>query len=493
MQGTVRSGALTQAPPTILTIFGATGDLTSHYLLPAFLQLEQMGLLPKHFRLVTVGRRPISTKEFFEEFVLPNTSGADASVVKKFKSRITYYRGDFGKPESFSELSKVLADHDSREKLCFNRLYYFATSPEFFEPIAHILQARGLLMGCTDHHRTVRILVEKPFGFDLPSAQKLNRTLKKYFSETQIYRIDHYLAKETVQNLLVMRFANSFLEPLWNRFFIDHVEISALESEVVGRRAPFYDQAGALRDVVQNHLLQIVALLAMDKPRDLSPEAIRRAKVLVLGSLEPYTKKTIQTHTVRGHYGKASGIRAYADEVGKLTTTETYVALKVLLNHSRWQGVPFYIRTGKALLRKASAISVHFKPIAKNLFSGSNPFPNVLSFSMYPEEGVQLQVNNKVPGFGIRLHKSSLNFAFTEVFSDPIPTAYERLLLDFLEGDQRLFIGKEEVEAAWKWVDSTRDLWHKSDVPLHTYKPGSSGPLQAQKLLGDSQAVWWVH
>ncbi len=485
-----------ELPPTVLTIFGATGDLALNYLLPTLLHMDSERLLPKTFRLVCVGRRDLSKTDFLN-FMLASLKGKRPSkkALAHFARHLLYYRGDFEDPASFTGLNKMIADRTlaGRKHACYNRLYYFATAPQFFQPIAKILQGEGLLMGCTEHKRTVRVLVEKPFGTNLASARALNKLLLKFFDEQQIYRIDHYLGKETVQNLMVVRFANDFLEPIWNKDHIDHVEISALEPMGTGSRGKFYNQTGALKDFVQNHLLNILALIAMDKPDGLDTEAIRGQKLKVLRALRPYTAESIKGWVVRGQYSSKGSVPGYAQELGHKSQTETFAALKVFLNSRRWQGVPFYLRTGKRLnvATKLTEISVHFKQIAPGLFAGTEEQGvNVLSFQIQPDERVRMQINNKVPGFGIRLHRGNLEFGYKTAFQEEIPSAYERLLLDFMEGDQRLFIRSDEIEAAWEFIDNVVKRWTR--LPLEMYPAGSKGPKGAEKLVERDGRQWWT-
>ncbi len=484
-------------PPTILTIFGATGDLSANYLLPALLHLDMEGLLPEDFQLVCVGRRPFDDDKFLN-FIL----GKSASLKKlagpkaraRFKKRLAYYQGDFDNPESFRPLAERLADRERPRHVCYNRLYYFATSPQYFAAIARLLKESGLLMACETHERKIRILAEKPFGFNLESARDLNRLLLKYFSEDQIYRIDHYQGKETVQNLMIARFANGIFEPLWNRSHIEHIEISVLEKERVAGRAPYYDESGALKDMVQNHLLQMLALIAMDKPKDMGAESIRDEKVKVLKALRPFGASAIVPLPRREGSGGISDIpwlvrgqySAYPAEAGRESETETYVAMKTFVDSARWKGVPFYLRTGKALHKKVAEVSVHFRQPDRCLFEGCAP--NVLTFRIQPDESVQLSLNNKIPGFGVRLHRANLNFSYEETFKENIPPAYERLLLDFMQGDQRLFVRSDEIEAAWKFVDSAEASGR--GAPLYAYEAGGEGPAEAADFMSRDGREW---
>ncbi len=472
-------------PPTILTIFGATGDLSADYLIPALLHMQMHKLLPKNFKLVCVGRRPFTTKSFFS-FITKKSKVLKTIKPKQktnFLKQLSYFQGNFENKESFKLLAQILADHDSgKSHKCYNRLFYFATKPEQFESLAEILKSQGLLLSCKDHEKESRVLVEKPFGFNLKSAHSLNKLLLKYFTEKQIYRIDHYVGKETVQNLMVARFANSLFEPLWNNRFIDHVEISVLEKDGVGGRASFYNRTGALADFLQNHILQMLALIAMDEPYNLTSEHIRNEKLKVLQNLEPLTKDKLAQRLCLGQY------LGYNKDVGGQSKAETFFALKTYINLPRWSGVPFYLRTGKRLSKKLTQISVHFREPVRCLFKGCEP--NVLTFQIQPDESVFLQINNKIPGFGIELHQGNLEFGYKKEFKGEIPSAYERLLLDFMEGDQRLFIRSDEIEAAWQFVDSIKENSQFKKLPLHLYKPGTNGPKEADKFIIKDAKAW---
>jgi glucose-6-phosphate 1-dehydrogenase len=473
-------------PPTILTIFGATGDLSSDYLIPALLHMDEHGLLPKTFKLVCVGRRPLNTKTYLD-FILKKSHVLKKLSAKKkthFLKHLVYHQGDFNNPQSFLELAQILADRESPKHQCFNRLFYFATKPQQFASITKILQTSGLLMACAAHVRKVRVLVEKPFGFNLDSARTLNQLLLKYFTEDQIYRIDHYAGKETVQNLMVVRFANSLFEPLWNNRFIDHVEISVLEKDSAAGRIGYYDSTGAIKDFLQNHILQMLALIAMDEPYNLTAEFIRNEKLKVLQALEPLQGEKLPSRLVKGQY------QGYLKEAGQESNTETFFALKTYVNLPRWAGVPFYLKTGKKLSKKLTEISIHFREPIRCLFEGCGA--NVLTFKIQPDESVHLQINNKIPGFGIKLHHGDLEFGYKQAFAGEIPGAYERLLLDFLEGDQRLFIRSDEIEAAWKFVDSITESGAFKKLPLYRYKPGSNGPKEAEEFIQKDMKEWWT-
>ncbi len=489
-------------PPTILTIFGATGDLSADYLIPALLHMDKRGLLPADFKLVCVGRRPLNNQSYLD-FIIKK-SGAIKGITQKekasFLKHLIYFEGDFEKPENFKALAKILADHDlpkspgagkkGRGKnlppvhACYNRVFYFATNPQTFISLAKLLKSTGLLLSCVDHNRQVRVLVEKPFGYNLKSARSLNSLLLKYFNEEQIYRIDHYVGKETIQNLMVARFANSLFEPLWNNRFIDHVEISVLEKDGVGGRANFYDRTGAIKDFLQNHILQMLALIAMDEPYNLTAGMIRDEKLKVLEALEPFDRQKLSSRLIKGQY------LGYRKEVGGKSGTETFFTLKTYVNLPRWAGVPFYLRTGKRLSKKLTQISIHFREPVRCLFKGCSA--NVLTFQIQPDEAVHLQINGKIPGFGVQLHQANLDFSYKSAFFGEIPSAYERLLLDFMEGDQRLFIRSDEIEAAWKFVDSITENSQFKKLPLHIYKPKSNGPKEADEWIKKDMKEWWT-
>lgn len=481
-------------PPTILTIFGATGDLSADYLIPALLRMDEHKLLPKTFKLVCVGRRQFTAKGYLDFILKKSHVIKKISPVKKarFLKHLIYYSGDFDHVEHFMELAKILADQEKPKHLCYNRLFYFATSPQQFSAITKILKFAGLLTACAAHERKIRILVEKPFGFNLKSAQSLNGLLLKYFTEDQIYRIDHYVGKETIQNLMVVRFANSLFEPLWNNRFIDHVEISVLENEGAKGRINFYNQTGAIKDFLQNHILQMLALIAMEEPYNLTAELIRDEKLKVLEALEPVTPEKLPLRLVKGQY------KGYQKEVNPSTSlgvelassTESFFALKTYLNLPRWAGVPFYLRTGKKLNKKLTEISIHFREPVRCLFMGCSA--NVLTFKIQPDESVHLQINNKIPGFGINLHQGDLEFGYGKAFKGEIPGAYERLLLDFMEGDQRLFIRSDEIEAAWKFVDSITQNPVFNKLPLYQYRAGSNGPKEADEWIKKDMKEWWT-
>jgi glucose-6-phosphate 1-dehydrogenase len=480
-------------PAAIFTVFGATGDLSLRYIMPTLLHMESENLFPEGFAIIAAGRRDISTAQFFE---LLDTGGYLPEVSKesrhRFMRRVEYLSVSFDLPESFDNLARRIGDRSGDPyglgHECFNRFYYFAVAPKYFALGAKFLKEHGLLEPCSEHGRTIRLMIEKPFGADQASAAALDLSLLEYFTEHQIYRTDHYLGKETVQNMLVLRFANEFLEPIWNRDYVDHVEISMLESEGIGGRGATYDAVGALSDVVQNHLLQLLAFTAMERPAKNDSESLRDEKCEVLNDLRPYTAKTISGNVVRGQY------QEYSKDLGKegISQTETFVAFKTFIDNKRWKGVPFYLRSGKKMPKRIAEISVHFKPNKNDLFESEHMKPNILSVQLQPKEKITMRINNKIPG-AMKLHSGELVFNYEDQFHSEAPPAYERLFLDFFQGDQRLFIRNDEIQAAWKFVDSIRNNWNAENAPLQSYPGGEGEPEESEKLIKSAGHAWFTN
>jgi glucose-6-phosphate 1-dehydrogenase len=487
-------------PGAVFTVFGATGDLSMRYIMPTLLHMDAEHLFPENFSIIAAGRRDISTNDFFslldDAGKLPEVSD---DTLKRFQKRVQYVSASFEEPESFGKLAEIIGDKAGDEQgighECFNRFFYFAVAPKYFAEGARLLHEYDLVGACSEHGKSVRLMIEKPFGADLASAKELDVSLLKYFKEDQIYRTDHYLGKETVQNLLVLRFANEFLEPIWNKDYVDHIEISMLEAEGVGKRTSTYDAIGALRDVVQNHLLQLLAFIAMEKPEKNDADSLRGVKATVLEALQPFTSATVNGNVVRGQYtsGEENGERleSYGEENGAPSETETYVALKTAVNTPRWNGVPFYIRTGKRMKRRVAEISVHFKIQPNALFSDKVVQPNVISVQLQPVEKMVLRINNKIPG-AMELHSGELTFNYEDQFHADTPPSYERLFLDFFSGDQRLFIRSDEVLASWKFVDSIADSWNAENSPLHLYVSDAAGPDEAEEMISRDGRSWFT-
>ncbi len=470
--------------PTILIIFGITGELSRKRLLPALYHLFEDKLLPQKFAIVGFARSEF-THETFRREIIPENAGRNWGA---FAEKIYYHRGDITEPETFQSLKQFLQGLESRGHSCANRLFYFATLPSHYHTISEELSQAGLLVGCRLHKRQTRVVIEKPFGQDLASAKKLGRTLTKYFREEQIYRIDHYLGKETVQNLLTVRFANSIFEPIWNKNFIDHIQISALEEAGIGGRGAFYEQTGAIRDFLQNHLMQILSLIAMEEPVDLTTESIRDGRAKVIKDIKLPSAEELKKNLVIGQY------QGYKEEtnVAPYTRTETFVSAKLYVENQRWENVPFYLRTGKKLARKVSQISVHFKLPLPYLFKDQNIIPNVLVFEIQPNEGIFLNLAAKYPGFGIRLHPVTMELGYHSAFKGEFPEAYERLLLDFIEGDGRLFARSDEIEYSWKYIDVLENYLAKSGHKPQIYKAGTWGPKAADELIKKDNREWQI-
>ena len=475
-----------------LVIFGGTGDLALRKLLPALYHRARDGQITAGSRIIAASRGDLSRDEYLasvEEALRQYLRGDDFQddEWQKLSARIHYVQCDAHAPEQWGALSGVLSGHENRV-----RVAYLATAPSLFGPIAQGLQQNGLI---TDNSR---IVLEKPLGRDYESACEINEQVGACFAEDRIYRIDHYLGKETVQNLLALRFANSLFEPLWRRNAIDHVQITVAEDIGVGNRIEFYDRIGALRDMVQNHMLQLVCLVAMEAPTSLHHDAVRNEKIKVLQSLRPLTPDNVRTHTVRGQY-KGGAIRGgtvdgYLDELGEAdSTTETFVALKLEIDNWRWSNVPFYLRTGKRLNAKHSEIVVQFQEVPHSIFPEQeySVQPNRLIIRLQPDEGVKLSLMAKEPGpGGFDLRPVALDLSFEETFGIRYPDAYERLLMEVLRGNPALFMRRDEVEAAWQWADSIVGAWAQSKQKVETYVAGSWGPSASSLLLDRDGRSW---
>ena len=469
--------------PTILVIFGATGDLSRQRLTPALYRLFERKLLPKAFSIVGFARSEFSHDEFRKK-IKPNRAGGNW---EKFAKKIFYTPGNFTNDHDFKKLSDLLQKLEGKNHTCANHLFYFATLPSHYHTISHALSKSALLKACAIHKRQTRVVLEKPFGSDLASARKLDQTLAKYFKEDQIYRIDHYLGKETVQNLLTVRFANSIFEPVWNREYIDHIQISSMQETGIGSRGAFYEQTGAIRDIIQNHLMQLMALIGMEQPRDLSADAIRDERTRVIKSIRKPKPEEISKSLAIGQY---AGYRKEKN-VSSKSGVETYAALKIFVDNPRWEGVPFYLRTGKFIKQKLTRISIHFKQPINYLFSDQPLFPNVLIFEIQPNEGLFLDITAKFPGFGVKLHPVTMELGYHSAFHGEFPEAYERLLLDFVEGDQRLFARSDEIEYSWKYVDEIEKFITKKHPKFSIYKTGTWGPNHADTIIERDGRHWY--
>jgi glucose-6-phosphate 1-dehydrogenase len=479
--------------PTTLVIFGATGDLARRKLLPGIYNLAHEGALPERFNLIGVSRGDESDDGFREmardSIKQFSRREADPKVLESLVSRMRYVAGSFDEDDMYERLGGVATEFDEEAGQQFNRLYYLSVAPSFFPLIAEKLGQHGLA-NCEGGE--TRMIIEKPFGTDLDSALELNRSLLSVFDEDQIFRIDHYLGKETVQNMLVLRFANGIFEPLWNRSYIDSVQITASEDLGIGSRAGYYDKSGALRDLVQNHMLQLLMLLAMEPPVSFDANAVRDEKVKVLHAIKPPAVEDVPDMAVRAQYtaGAAGGedAQGYLDEEGvpDESTTETYAAVKLKIDNWRWAGVPFYLRTGKRLARKVTEIAVTLKPVPHLAFKQSGSLgveANQLVLSVQPNEGVSLKLVAKIPGARMSVRPVNMEFLYGTSFMSQSPEAYERLIMDTMRGDATLFARDDEVEAAWAICDPILEAWSQMPGPLPKYEAGSAGPEEADALI----------
>jgi glucose-6-phosphate 1-dehydrogenase len=470
--------------PSILVIFGATGDLTRRKLYPALFNLWREGLLPRNFAIVCVGRRDISPSELYRDAsdAVHNFSrrrGHSQQELDAFLQRLSYYQLEFHDQQGYGGLKDYLDQVDGIWHTRGNRVFFLAVAPIFFSIISRQLKDHGMTK---NHDSWQRLVVEKPFGQDLASAISLNRDVRSIFPEENIYRIDHYLGKEMTQNIMVIRFANTFFEPLWNNRYVDHVQISFAETIGVETRGTYYEQAGALRDMMQNHALQILSLIAMEPPVALDTESVRDEKVKVLRSL-----KILEDDVVRGQY---EGYRQ-EDHVAPDSQTETFVALKATIDNFRWAGVPFYLRTGKRLPQKYVEIVISFKRLPGVLyFENEDLGPNVLVIRLQPEEGVYLQFNAKRPGTASMIQPVSMDFCQNCHNGLNSPEAYERLLYDVMRGDSTLFTRWDEVEHSWRFVEKIARWWEEGDHPLPVYAPNTWGPPASHALLQADGRSW---
>src|SRR5918994_1433531 len=474
--------------PTTMVIFGGTGDLAHRKLLPAIYNLAHEGALPERFNLIAVSRSEMANdvyrnaaRDSIEEH---SRRPPDPQVLEKLLEQVRYVAGTFDEGAVFAHLTEELAKFDEEAGIPFNRIFYLSTAPSFFSLIVKKLGEHGL----GDHDEAdVRVVIEKPFGTRLTEAQELNREVLSVLDESQVFRIDHYGGKETVQNMLAFRFANGMFEPIWNRNFIDYVQITAAEDIGIGRRAGYYDSAGALRDLVQNHMLQLLSLLCMEPPVTFDADEVRDEKVKVLHAVEAPPPDAV----VRARYtaGMAEGKEAvgYLDEEGvpEESRTETYVALRLEVDNWRWAGVPIYLRTGKRLARKVTEIAVTLKPVPHMAFQAQGSVgvqPNQIILAMQPNEGVSISLGAKIPGTRMRIRPVNMDFLYGTSFLSQSPEAYERLILDAMRGDATLFTRNDEVEAQWRICDPVLQRWADMPGPLPKYEAGSGGPAEAAAI-----------
>src|SRR5690242_630312 len=488
--------------PCAVVIFGATGDLTQHKLLPTLAHMMHDHPLPQSFCIVAFARRPMTDEQWramalesVNKFMDPDDK-LDEKAQQMFAKNLFYCQSDFNDREGYQKLAALLERLDEEKGTGGNRLFYLATPPTTDAEIIHQLGGAGLArqhQNNGDEESWTRIIIEKPFGRDLVSAQKLNRTLGRVFHENQTYRIDHYMGKETVQNLLAFRFANGIFEPLWNQKYIDHVQILVAESLGIGSRAEYYEESGAIRDMVQNHIMQVLTLTTMEPPVAFDADAIRDEKVKVLRAIPLFSPEEVAVRTIRGQYtaGVVDGqpVMGYKEEQGVASNspTETYVALKLFIENWRWAGVPFYIRTGKRLPKRSTEVTIQFKRVPYQLYKPSETkglVPNRLTIRIQPDEGMTLKFAAKVPGAARHLSDVNMNFSYESAFGIESPDAYERLIADCMVGDSTLFIRRDEVETSWRIIDSIISVW--KDMPpdtVYPYKAGTWGPVEANELI----------
>jgi glucose-6-phosphate 1-dehydrogenase len=485
----------------LIVIFGASGDLASRKLIPAIFSLKSQKLMPEKYAIIGAGRTKISTEDFRKKMgeaivSFSEERDPDKNSIISFTEDLYYLSMDNSSVSGYAELKTLIQETDDKYMIGGNYIFYMATPPSMYEPIAVNLAKAGL----TDQLNGFRrVIIEKPFGYDLESGRKLNKTLHELIAEDQIFRIDHYLGKETVQNLLVTRFANGMFEPLWNRNYIHRIEITSAESIGVEERGGYYDSSGALRDMVQNHLLQMVGLTAMEPPSSLDPDAIRNEVLKVFQSLQPIREENVPQQVIRGQYTgsliRGECITGYRYEKGVAVNsrTETYVAVKFFINNWRWGGVPFYIRTGKRLPTRVTEIVIHFKQTPHHLFqreSGKLP-ANQLIIRIQPDEGMLLKFDMKEPGAGFNVKNVNMDFHYKDLTNIRVPSAYERLLHDVMLGDSTLFSRDDEVETAWKFLEPIQRAWTNNPaIKVYGYPAGTWGPEHANDLIEGDELTW---
>jgi glucose-6-phosphate 1-dehydrogenase len=487
--------------PCVVVIFGASGDLTRRKLVPALYNLLLERRLPGGFAVVGVARREMSDRAFAdslrEGIERHSRRPLDEEIWNEIVPRIAYVRSTFEDPDGYARLSDRLGQVDRDHGTGGNRLYYLAVPPSAFPTVIERLDEAGLNRPAK-RGRWARVVVEKPVGRDLRSATELNDTINRVFEEKDVYRIDHYLGKETVQNLLVFRFANAIFDPIWNRKYVDHVQLTVAESIGVEGRGGYYEESGTTRDMMQNHMFQLLCLTGMEPPVSLEPDAIRDEKVKVLRALRPVPPEAVGDETVRAQYGPGvvggKKVPGYKEEPGVSpdSVTETYVMLRAYIDNWRWSGVPFYLRAGKRMTKRVTEVALQFRDVPHRLFPGGRPAPNTLAMRIQPDEGITLRFESKVPGPSPRLQPVSMDMRYGTSFGLQPPEAYERLLLDAILGDSTLFIRRDEVDAAWRFVDRLFEGWADAtgEEPLPSYPAGTWGPKESDALLASDGRAW---
>ena len=493
-----------------IVIFGATGDLAQRKLLPTLAHMMLSHPFRGGFNIVAYARHPMNDEQWRAMALksvntyMPADDKLDANAQQEFANHLFYCQADIDSDDGYHKLSGMLEQFDKEKGTGGNRIFYLSTPPELDTTIVDYLGKNGLArpewQKGTEGHGYTRLITEKPFGHDLASAQQLNVEIGKYFHEDQIFRIDHYMGKETVQNILAFRFSNSIFEPLWNRNYIDHVQILVAESLGIGTRSEYYESAGAIRDMVQNHIMQILCLTCMETPDEFDANDIRNEKVKLLRAIRPFTLEQVEQSVVRGQYtaGVTDGeaVIGYREEKGvnPHSTTETYVALKLFIENWRWADVPFYIRTGKRLPSRSTEVAIQFKRVPHQLYTPEDTkglTPNRLTLRIQPDEGISLKFGAKMPGAAEHLASVNMNFSYQSAFGIQSPDAYERLIADCMLGDSTLFIRRDEIETSWRIVDSITSAWAKlADANVHPYPAGTWGPEEANELIRKDGREW---
>lgn len=473
--------------PTIFFIFGATGDLAKKRIFPALYKLFISGLLPTKFKIVGTGRTQFSNDEF-RSYVENFLEVEDASIFNNFAREIDYLVLDIAQNVNLTAIKDSIKQFEKTAGDCPKVIYYMAIIPGIFSQAIENIGQNKLNVSCTSHESKPRLIIEKPFGANLESALTIKLLIDKYFKEEQIYRIDHYLGKETVQNILAFRFGNEIFEPTWNKNYIDHIQITTAEYIGVEKRGNFFDKTGALRDITQNHLLQLLALITMEEPKHFTATEINQRKMAVLKDVKRLTSQEIETSTVRGQYGGY----LKEDKISPESKTETYALIKLEVDNPRWQGVPIYLRTGKKLSGKVTSIIIQFKETKHQLFADldQKSMPNHITLQIQPNEGIGIGLIAKKPGLTTTFEPVNMEFCYETSFTQRQPEAYERLLVDVILGDQSLFISQDVVEQCWRIIDPIRNAWDKNITPMSVYKPGVWGPKEADELVEKDGRKW---